>query len=294
MQGARRGCAARTRPSPGEGETITDDLPPIARAELALRGWLMRRRRPVVLALSVVLHGLIVLPMILAPSEPIEPEPPPMVVQLVEIPKPIPVLSPPAPDPEPSPAPAAAPVETPKPTPAKPPPKRRPTPRPPPPEVETVPASRVEVASVGSGVELTDAQIAGAARAGSGSGSGDGAGGGECDMLRWLQAKLRQDRRVQAAMATAHRGRPVMVWNGDWVVHPGQEGGGLAAVREIMTWEIAYAPEACRAERVRGLVLISLRDGAGGAHIALGDGDWTWSDLIHARSAVTHGKTLRR
>ena len=61
-----------------------------------------------------------------------------------------------------------------------------------------------------------------------------------------------------------------------------------------MTWEIAYAPEACRAERVRGLVLISLRDGAGGAHIALGDGDWTWSDLIHARSAVTHGKTLRR
>jgi hypothetical protein len=85
-----------------------------------------------------------------------------------------------------------------------------------------------------------------------------------------------------------------MIWNGDWVVHPGQEGGGLAAVREIMTWEIAYAPEACRAERVRGLVLISLRDGAGGAHIALGDGDWTWSDLIHARSAVTHGKTLRR
>ena len=62
MQGARRGWAARTRLSPGEGETITDDLPPIARAELALRGWLMRRRRPVVLALSVVLHGLIVLP----------------------------------------------------------------------------------------------------------------------------------------------------------------------------------------------------------------------------------------
>ena len=117
------------------------------------------------------------------------------------------------------------------------------------------------------------------------------------DNLTWpdAMALLKAKRAVrQAAMAGAHRGRPVMVWNGDWVVHPGQEGGGLAAVREIMTWEIAYAPEACRAERVRGLVLISLRDGAGGAHIALGDSNWTWSDLIHARSAVTHGKTLRR
>lgn len=278
----------------GDGAKITDDLPSWAGAELRLRAWVSRHRRPVVVALSTIFHGLIVLPMLASQPEPMPPEPPPMVVQLVEIPKPIPILSPPAPDPEPSPAPAAAPVETPKPTPAKPPPKRRPTPRPPPPEVVTVPASRVETASVGSGVELTDAQIAGAARAGSGSGSGDGAGGGECDMLRWLQAKLRQDRRVQAAMAGAHRGRPVMVWNGDWVVHPGQEGGGLAAVREIMTWEIAYAPEACRSERVRGLVLISLRDGAGAAHIAVGDGDWTWTDLIHARSAVTHGKVLRR
>ena len=78
-------------------------------------------------------------------------------------------------------------------------------------------------------------------------------------------------------------------WNGGWVRHPGQEGGGLAAVREAMMWEIGFAPEACRKERVRGLVVVSLKDGSGSARLVLGENDWRWSDLLFvpATSAIT-------
>lgn len=102
-------------------------------------------------------------------------------------------------------------------------------------------------------------------------------------MLEWLQKELRGDPRVQAVMATAHRGKPVVVWTGTWVRHPGQEGGGLATVREAMMWEIAFAPEECRTRPVRGLVLISLGDGPGAPRIALGRDQWRWSDLLQAR-----------
>ena len=76
-----------------------------------------------------------------------------------------------------------------------------------------------------------------------------------------LQAALRKDARVRAAVAEAHRGRALRVWNGDWVRHGEQEGNGLAAVREAIMWEVGFAPVACRNEPVRGLVAISLNDG---------------------------------
>ncbi|HEX7885183.1 MAG TPA: hypothetical protein VF474_04335, partial [Phenylobacterium sp.] len=129
---------------------------------------------------------------------------------------------------------------------------------------------------------VSDAELASAATAGMG-GSGGG-GGGQCNMVGWLQRKLRQDRRVQAAMAEAHQGRAIRVWNGDWVRHPGQEGDGLAAVREAIMWEVAFAPEACRRQRVRGLIVVSLDDGPGSARVVVGAGDWRWSDLLFARS----------
>jgi hypothetical protein len=124
--------------------------------------------------------------------------------------------------------------------------------------------------------EVSDAELASAATAN----SGGGGGGGACNMAQWLQGKLRRDRRVQAAMADAHRGRAIRVWNGDWVRHPGQDGNGLAAVREAIMWEVAFAPEACRAERVHGLVLLSLNDGPGSARVVMGSGSWRWSDLV--------------
>ena len=126
--------------------------------------------------------------------------------------------------------------------------------------------------------EPSDAELASATTAES------GGAGRACNMAGWLQARLRKDPNVQAAMAQAQRGRPLRVWNGDWVRHTGQEGNGLATVREALMWEVAFAPQACRAEPVHGLVLLSLNDGPGAARVALGSGEWRWSDLLFSRS----------
>ena len=115
-------------------------------------------------------------------------------------------------------------------------------------------------------------------------------------MLAWLQSQLRKDRRVQAAMRQAHSGRPVVVWHGgEWIRHGAQEGEGLASVREVVMWEIAFAPEECRRQPVRGLVLISLNDGPGAPRMVMGaDRSWRWSDMLHSSRAVTNGRVLRR
>ena len=53
------------------------------------------------------------------------------------------------------------------------------------------------------------------------------------------------------------------------------------AVRQAIMWEIAFAPEACRNQRMHGLVLLSLADGS--TRFAVGSGDWRWSDLLGLR-----------
>jgi hypothetical protein len=100
-----------------------------------------------------------------------------------------------------------------------------------------------------------------------------------------VQRALRRDPLVQSAVFDAHRaGKAIMVWNGDWVRSGEQDGKGLAAVREAIMWEVAFAPEACRKARVHGLVLLTLGDGA--TRLALGSGDWRWSDLLATRGVV--------
>jgi len=209
-------------------------------------------------------------------------EPPVIAVELVEPPPP--VVTPPTP-PTPEPPDPAPPVKAPpKPEKPKPPPPpriaARPARTPPPPDVVPIAAGP----SADGVSEVSDAELAGAATAGS------GAGGGACNMPRRLQAALRKDRQVQAAVAEAHRGKAIRVWNGDWVRHGAQEGAGLAAVREAIMWEVGFAPEACRTERVRGLVMISLNDAPGSARLVVGSGQWRWSDLLFSRS----GRTSRR
>lgn len=154
-------------------------------------------------------------------------------------------------------------------------------------------------------MELTAAELAGARTAGPGAGGGSGVGDGEgiggasgsgraCDMVRRLQAALRGDGRVKAAVAEAHRaarpgGRALLVWNGDWIKSLGEEGKGLAGVRQAIAMEVAFAPEACRAEPMHGLVLITLADYPGATGVALGSSAWRWSDLL-----LSHGPGLRR
>lgn len=203
-----------------------------------------------------------------------------MSVALVTLPPPPP---PPPPEPPKAPAPKAvaakARPETPKPKPPKPPPPRRLKARPakakPPPSVAPLTAAATASAADGTGVEVSEAELGHATVPGA---SGSGAG---CDMPARLQRALRRDRNVGAAMAQAHRGRAIRVWDGAWVRHPGQDGAGLAAVREALTFEIAFAPEACRREPVQGLVLLSLGDGGG--RVVLGTSAWRWSDLLFVR-----------
>jgi len=169
-------------------------------------------------------------------------------------------------------APASAPAKAPA-------PRNIVRPTPAPPAANPLPAAPAP-ASASTGDGLSDAQLAGAATAGS------GPTGGDCDMARRLQSALRKDPLVQAAVRTAGSdGRAILVWNGDWVQSRAEDGKGLAAVREAITWEVAFAPPACRAEPMRGLVLLSLNEDPGAARLALGLGAWRWSDLLGRGSA---------
>ncbi|MFI4934457.1 MAG: hypothetical protein ACHP7N_07550 [Caulobacterales bacterium] len=232
------------------------------------------RQRLGAVATSIAAHGALLAALIVgqtAPARLVEPEA--INVSLLR-------LAPPAPPVPPPPAPkpalqAAAPKETVEPAPTRS-MVRHATPT----EADALPEppARADGApSQGSG--LTDAQLAGAASAGSGS------PGGSCDMARRVQTALRRDPLVQAALsqgvrAGAPTSKAIMIWDGDWVQSPSEDGKGLAAVREAMMWEIAFAPKACRTEPVRGLVLFSMNEAPGAARLVVGQGEWRWSDLL--------------
>jgi hypothetical protein len=225
------------------------------------------------LAVSLTAHAAVGFALVAAwPAQRAQPDPIPIAVMLVEPP---PVV-PPAP---PAPvittartAAASAAVPNPEPAPAL--ITARPSPAPP--QAASPPATAS--ATRGQGAGLSDSQYAGASSVGE-----EEDGGQACHMAQRVQAALRRDALVQAAVAEAGRDgetRAIMVWNGDWVQSPSQDGKGLAAVREAIMWEIAFAPPACRAERMRGLVLISLTSSQGLPRLAVGAGDWRWSDLL--------------
>lgn len=280
-----------------------------------------RARWPLAGVVSVAAHAVAVAVIMLntppAPQQVVET--PPIIVTLE--PPPLPPPPPPPPPVEPTPeesapapaaeAPAAA---TPAPAPKTPTPRvrptpprtptapRRPRPLPRPPEVEPVRAPPEPAPA--PMVTLGDAELAGAITAGSGrangqgtgggngSGAGGGAGGGGdgrgggCDMVARLQAALRDDPEVRSAIAEAHRslaaGRTPLLWNGDWIRSQGQEGEGLAGVRQAIAVEVAFAPAACKSQRVNGVVLIRFTDAANGPKVALGRGSWRWTDLLGA------------
>ena len=234
-------------------------------------------------------------------SAPLPPEP--VIVSLSPPPPPLPVAEP---DPPPGPAAPSQAAEPPAPAVQAPaPPRPRPpaaprVPRPAPPEVEPLPVAPAPPgpAPTPPPAGLTLAQLAGAATAGSGSGGGgdgaagggggSGTGAGRCDMIRRVQDALRDNPGVVAAASRAQRALPasqraLLVWDGDWVLNPGEEGRGLAGLRQAVAVAIAFAPRECRTQSMRGLVLLSLTDAADGPRLALGQGSWRWSDLTGAR-----------
>ncbi|OYW97982.1 MAG: hypothetical protein B7Z12_20660 [Caulobacter vibrioides] len=254
--------------------------------------WRRQGEKGAALAVSVVAHAAAVALLLGAPVTPAPPETPSVMVSLVEPPPP------PPPPPQP-PAPHEAPKSTVKapnkpPSPEKPKDAARAAPRSPlrltkapiPKDVTPLPASPKPAPARLMG--LGESELMGAATAGSGPGGGGGGAG--CDMVRLLQEGLRKNPRARAALMRAHAatvgaGRAPLVWNGDWLRTDGEEGDGLSGLREMIMLEVAFAPAACRAEPMRGLVLISLNDGPGAARFALGGGHWRWSDLLFAKGA---------
>ena len=247
------------------------------------------RRRALGVALSIATHALIVVLLILFPAPPpMVTEPPPVNVTLVTEPPQVPAPAPPAPKP-PAPAKRSARktvtkiVAKTKPAPVKPVVVRQAMarPKPAPRNVETLEAD--EEPTGGVNAELSESQLAGAADAGSG-----GGGGGSCNMAGRVQAVLRKDRLVHAAVA-GYTGKALMVWDGEWVWMRGDIGRGLTAVRQAIAFEVAFAPEACRSTPMHGLVVFSLNGAYGPVRLAVGSGDWRWTDLLAPR-----GTTLRR
>jgi hypothetical protein len=249
-----------------------------------------RRRRGLGVAISLAVHVAVGLAVIWAHPIPPKPyDPPAISVALVTLPPPPKPPEPPAPVIAPAPP---APVKAEKPEPPKA-TKRvkvekavqhhtRARPSPPHPSPVVLAADPHPAAD--PGVELSEAELAGALRSGGGDGGG---GGGRCDMTRRIQETLRKDPLVQQAVAP-YAGKAVRVWNGDWLWFQGDDGKGLTAVRQAMMWEIAFSPAECKHQPMHGLVLLSANDRHGSVRLAVGAGAWTWSDLLIPHPGVNH------
>jgi hypothetical protein len=214
------------------------------------------RTRMLGLALTLAAHGLVLTalfwPRAAPPAPPVRPTLAPLEVSLLPTPQP------PAPDKVEAPTDFAQPAS---------------------PRLAAPVLAKIAIAPDNSDL-LSESQLAGAASAGEG-----GGGGGGCDTAWRVQQALRRDPLVRAAVAGANRlGAAILLWNGDWVRSGGEDGKGLSAAREAITWEVAYAPEACRNQRMHGLVLLSLADGR--TRMAIGSGDWRWSDLLGLRGTA--------
>lgn len=242
-----------------------------------MAGWRRRGGKGAALAVSVVAHAAALAVLLGAPVTPAPPETPSVMVSLVE-PQP-----PPPPAPHEAPKSPEKPKDTARAAPSSP---LRVTNAPIPRNVIPLPASPKPAPARVMG--LGEAELIGAATAGPGSGGGGGGAG--CDMVRLLQEGLRKNPRARASLMRAHAatvgaGRAPLVWSGDWLRTDGEEGDGLSGLREMIMLEVAFAPAPCRAEPMRGLVLITLNDGSGAARFALGGGHWRWSDLLFAKGA---------
>ena len=103
-------------------------------------------------------------------------------------------------------------------------------------------------------------------------------------MVQRIQDALRDDARIRQTAAQAQgtlgANQALLMWNGDWLLSPGQEGKGLAGVRQAIAVTVGFSSRACKAETVNGYVLLTLSDQPGAPRVALGGGRWRWSDLL--------------
>ena len=106
-------------------------------------------------------------------------------------------------------------------------------------------------------------------------------------MIERLQNALRDDPRIRARLTEAYRdsgarGRAIVIWNGDWVLSPGQDGKGLAGVRQAVAVVVGFSPRECKSQAVRGYVVVTLSDDPGAPKLALGTGQVTPLQMVRA------------
>lgn len=111
------------------------------------------------------------------------------------------------------------------------------------------------------------------------------ANGQACQLTSWLQAALEKDPQVQGALALIPRptrsvANAVMIWDGGWVTPPHAASGGVGVLRMALLSGIKSAPAACQAQPIRGAELMTLTNGADTTVLAIGAGEWRWSDLV--------------
>lgn len=108
--------------------------------------------------------------------------------------------------------------------------------------------------------------------------------GGTCDLTDVVQANLRADPELQAALDRLPRSdrsvaSAVMLWDGHWIVGASPAARDtLTKIRAVVIATIEAASLPCRTSSQTGPRLMSLR-GEPDTILALGSGKWRWADL---------------
>lgn len=109
--------------------------------------------------------------------------------------------------------------------------------------------------------------------------------GRDCALEGPIQAALQASEPVRAALGkvpptSRSVANAIMLWDGAWV-DPAKLGGATAIdpIRDAIIAGIAAAPADCRGSLLRGPRLLAIVGGQDTTLIALGSGEWRWSDL---------------
>ncbi|THD63890.1 hypothetical protein [Phenylobacterium sp.] len=227
------------------------------------------RRKPLVIAGSVIAHAALFAVLLRAPAAtPISPDLGLMTVSLYSGQTPLASLKPPSPARVPPPV------------------THRTKPKPPPEPTDVAP-QLIDVSLSDPDPSprdpLTDPVALSVAAAAS------GASGRVCQIGAWLQSALQADPQVQAALLTIPRparsvSNALMLWQAGWIDAPEPAAAGIAAIRSAVVSGLRSAPAACRDQLVRGPELLMLTSESDTTVIAFGSGEWRWSDLLQTAS----------
>lgn len=107
-----------------------------------------------------------------------------------------------------------------------------------------------------------------------------------CDMVSGVEARMQADPAVLKALITLPRdarsvANAVMLWDGAWTLDPSSS-AALVALDQGLGRALNGAPQGCLDAQMLGPRLVTLRDAHGATLLAIGSGEWRWSQLSAA------------